>query len=171
MTTTWRYQLPALPDGSDSWSIVFIDSTGCVAVLSDYGTWCFRWVTAHTGFPDFRQFFESTGPDYVAGKFGMGKKEELQVYDGQETFEKIREHIRTERRAQRLSHEDALREWEIASSVEDDIVGFYDWYRETSFESAHEFAVYRMSYGLKHWVTVALPRLQELLRKELEAEK
>ena len=169
VTTTWRYALPSLPAGTDSWSIVFVDSTGAVAVLSDYGNWCYRWVTEHTGFRDFREFLVQADWDYVARKLGSGRREDLSVYDGNATSVAIRAHVATARRDGSLSAEDAATEWALAkdSELEDSIVGFHDWYRETSLPNPYEFAVYRMDHGLKHWATVSLPRLQEAIREEL----
>jgi hypothetical protein len=170
VTTTWRYVLPALADGSDSWSIVFVDSTGAVAVLSDYGNWCYRWLTAHTGFRDFREFLVQVDWDYTARKLGSGRREDLSVYDGDATFVAIRAYIVTARREGTLDAEEAQKEWRLAddSGLESNLVGFHEWYQQTSLPSPYEFAVYRMDHGLKHWATVSLPRLQELIRADLK---
>lgn len=171
--TTWRYSLPSLPGGEDSWSIVFVDSTGCVAVLSDYGDWCFRWQQRHCGHDDVRDFLWRLDADYLARKLGMGRKEELQVYDGEATRKRIREHICQYRRSGSLSKEVAREEWELAGNDLEDNgeVGFHEWYLNTSFSDAYEMASYRMSHGLHHWATVSFLRLKTLLLAELEAEK
>lgn len=171
--TTWRYVLPSLPKGEDSWSIVFVDSTGCVAVLSDYGDWCYRWVTKHCGFDDFRKFLVQADWGYVAMKLGLGREDALRVYDGEATRKNIRRRIREARRDGSLSKKQARDEWELAGSdIEDNgLVGFHEWYQHTKFSDAYECAVYRMSHGLHHWVTVSFPRLKEVLRAELAAEK
>jgi len=168
---TWRYVLPSLPEGRDSWSIVFVDSTGCVAVLSDYGDWCYRWVTKHCGFDDFRKFLAQAETDYVARKLGGGRRGDLEVYDGHATAKNIRERICSYRRDGTFSREKARHEWNlVGSDVEDNTIGFHDWYMHTSFDCSYEFAIYRMSESLKHWATVSFPRLQELLRAELASE-
>lgn len=171
--TTWRYVLPSLPDGKDSWSIVFVDSTGCVAVLSDYGDWCYRWQTRHCGHNDFRDFLCRLDSDYVARKLGLGRKEELQVYDGEATRKNIRRRICESRRDGSLSRRVARAEWDLAGGdIEDNgLVGFHEWYQHTTFSDAYDFAIYRMSHGLHHWVTVSFPRLKDMLRAELAAEK
>ena len=167
--TTWRYELPSIPHG-DSWSIVFIDSTGCVAICSDYGDWCHRWQTRYCGYSDFRDFLVSAGSDYVANKLGSGRREELKVYAGSATRKNIRQHIRERRRSGYLSKEQARGEWELAGSdIEDGLTGFGEWLQQTSFSDAYELAIYRMSFGLEHWSTVSFPRLKAMLRAELVA--
>lgn len=169
-TTTWRYYLPALPDYSDSWSIVFVDSTGCVAVCSDYGDWCHRWVTKYTGCADFRDFFVDSGADYVASKFGGGRRYELDVLDGDATRRRIRRDICERRRQGGLSREEARVEWELCDSVVEGDREFSLWLRDTRLDDAFELAVHTMAGGLKHWVTVSLPRLQQMIREQLAAE-
>jgi len=171
--TTWRYHLPSLPDWKDTWSIVFVDSTGCVAICSDHGSWCYRWDVKHSGHDDFREFLLRADGDYVARKLGQGRKEELEVYDGERTLKNIRWHILQDRRHGDLTKEQARKEWELAGSeVEDNgIVGFHEWYQRTSYADAYEFARYRMSYGLQHWTKVSFLRLKEAIRAELAGER
>lgn len=168
---TWRYYLPALEDHTDSWSIVFVDSTGCVAVCSDYGDWCYRWVTRYTGCADFRDFLVDVGADYVASKFGGGRRHELDVLDGDATRTSIRREICAQRRRGSLSREVARAEWERCDSIVDGEVEFHDWLRETNLDDAYEYAVHTMASGIKHWVTVSLPRLQAMIRKQLSDER
>jgi hypothetical protein len=171
--TTWRYCLPALPGGGDSWSIIFLDSTGCVAVCSDYGDWCYRWQTRYCGHDDFRQFLAHADSGYVAHKLGCGRREELQVYDGEATRKHIQRYICERRREGGLSKEEARHEWALAGSDLEDNgqVGFHEWYLQTEIGDAYEFAVYRMSHGLHHWMTVSFRRLQGILRAQLAAER
>jgi hypothetical protein len=171
--STYRYHLPSLPDWRDSWSIVFVDSTGTVAVCSDYGDWCYRWSVQHCGHSDFREFLLQADWHYVATKFGSGRREELKVYDGEETRKRIQSYILKTRRELGLSKSQARHEWALAnSSVEDDgEVGFHHWIAETRIEEAFEFGVYRMSRGLEHWAKISFPRLQDAIRAELKSER
>ncbi len=171
--TTYRYHLPPLPKFHDSWSIVFVDSTGCVAVCSDHGDWCYRWNVQHCGHSDFREFLLGADWHYIANKLGGGRREELRVYDGEETRKRIQRYICETRRERDLSKAQARHEWELAdSSVEDDgEVGFNRWLEDTRLEEAYEFAAYRMSRGLEHWAKISLPRLQDAIRAELENER
>jgi hypothetical protein len=164
---TWRYYLPESRELRDGWSIVFVDSTGCVAVCSDYGDWCYRWVTRHTGCEDFRDFFVSTTADYVASKFGGG----LRVLDGDATRDNIRKDICERRRRQSLARDEARAEWELCDSVVDGELEFQLWRRETELPDSYEMAVHTVESGLKHWTTVSLPRLQAMMREQLAAER
>lgn len=162
---TFRYELPALSDHTDSWSIVFVDETGCVAVLSDYGNWAHRWWTPHTGKDDIRDFIASMGTDYAANKLGtVGDNDQ---YDGRATQEKIRAHIEKFETGDVLRHEMCL--WEDTDFDEER--GFTRWWESTKLDEPWTFQVRRRSPRLEHWVKVSLPRLQQAIRAELDLER
>ncbi len=166
---TWRYYVPSLEDGTDSWSIVFIDSTGVVAVCSDYGDWCYRWVTRYTGSEDFRDFFVGRGSDYVASKLSSGRRDG-EVFDEDTTRANVRREILTLRRDRTLSAEEARDEWDRSGGIDGEL-GFQDFLGDTDLADMYECAASCMAGGLKHWVTVSLPRLQQLIREQLATER
>lgn len=166
---TWRYYL-APTDGppADSWSVVFVDSTGSVAVLSDYGHYSFRWHTPHTGKEDFRDFLVDCGADYIANK--LGRTEDTQAFDGEATEKRIRDHIAERARKGHISTVAARREHERLPTL-DDALDFERWAGATKIREPHLLAVYGRTGHFDHWVRVSLPRLQAAIRTELRLER
>jgi hypothetical protein len=166
---TWRYHLKGQKEPYDSWTIAFVDSTGCVAILSDYGDWCYRWSTPNTGHGDFREFFIGIDASYAARK--LANESDRNQFDGEATRKRIRQDILRDRRARACSADWARQEWDLVDVIEDDHeCSFSAFLAETSIEDAFEYAITRMGRGLTHWVHVSLPRLQQLIREELASE-
>ena len=166
---TWRYSLPGQKEPYDSWTIAFIDSTGCVAILSDYGDWCYRWSTPNTGKDDFRKFFVGIDASYAAGK--LARQEDRSVFDGAATRERIRKDILRDRRDLSLTAEQAREEWDLVDTIDDDNeCSFGEYLQNTELQDVFEYAAHRLASGLRHWVTVSLPRLQQMIREELARE-
>ena len=64
--TTWRYHLPNI--NLEGWVIAFLDSTGCLSVLSDFGDYGYRWHEGGWGPGDFREFFVRCDSGYISRK-------------------------------------------------------------------------------------------------------
>lgn len=167
-TVTWRYSLPSLPDHSDSWSVVFIDSRGVVSIVSDYGNWGHCWPVRHTGHDDIREFLLRCDWDYVARK--LGTREDLQVFDGEATQKSIRRDICEARRHRCLDREQARERFDAVPEA-NTLFDFYDWYQHSDIEDPDEIVRYRMSFGLEHWVKVSFERLKAQIREQLATER
>lgn len=166
--TTWRYTLNSCDNPRDSWSIVFVDSTGCFSVLSDHGDWAYRWVTQHTGQDDFRKFLVQIDSNYLARK--IGRAEDNAVFDGDRTRQDLRKQVIELRREGRWTRDRARREWDLVGEIEGHPVSFDLFLQSTTIEEAWEFRHTRREFGLDHWSRVSFPRLKEVIRAELARE-
>ncbi|MGK3995025.1 hypothetical protein [Sorangium sp. So ce1024] len=166
---TWRYYLRG-PDLG--WAEILLTSSGMFAATSDYGHYAHPWRSF--GERDFREFVASLSGswNYVAGK--LSRRSE---YQGPETLARLKRHIVDARRFGGLTSEDAREIWDELSeyNIDDDVFGFSHWLRESDGASkigdAFEFAVYDYPSDVKAFCRKILPRLAEVLRAELEAEK
>lgn len=157
----WRYKLPSIREPVfDSWSVVFIDSTGVFSVVSDYGNWAYWWTSFGD---DIRKFLTQCDSDYVGRKLGGA---DLRVFDGEETQKEVRKEICRARREGELDRYRAREEWDNAGIIDDEYT-FQQFLEDTGLDDLHECARMRWDHGIKHWSHVSFPRLQELLRKEL----
>jgi hypothetical protein len=164
---TWRYYLPSGPD--QQWAEIVLVSTGMFAAVSDWGNYAYAW----RGFGEcFRRFIIriSDSPSYVMSKISR------EEYDGEATEAAIKKEILRLRRAKEITAEqalgfvDELGEHGVGSSE----AGFALWYYENrgskAIEEAHSLSERSYPHGVQHFCQRILPRLAEVLRKELEAE-
>lgn len=159
----WRYAEPNR-DTFEGWFIAFLDSAGCLAILSDYGDYSYRWCWNRED-KDIRAFLAGCNAGYVAEKLGYNVKSE---FDGEATRRAIQEHILDARRWGDLDKEEARREWDAIGSMEDEL-GFHSWYSETKISDAHEF--YRTCKPqLQAFMKEVWPRLQARIAAELKSE-
>ncbi len=87
----WRYEEANSAEYYGGWFITFIDTKGCLAVLSDYGDYSYRW----SGSGDIRKSLLNFNDDYVFEKLGYNVKSEI---DGESVRKRIREYILQQRR-------------------------------------------------------------------------
>jgi hypothetical protein len=168
--TTWRYYLPSTKD--QPWAEVLLASSGMFAAVSDYGNYAYPW-RAH-GERDFREFVAGLAKDgnYAAGKFSRRSE-----YQGRETLAAVKRHICEGRRAGWCDADEAREMWDELSDfdIESHADEFSRWLRESDGAStiadAFEFAVYDYPADVKAFCRLVLPRLAEVLRAELEAER
>jgi hypothetical protein len=160
----WRCAIPSIK--GQGWGIFLLDSTGMFAAVTDYGNYAFKWT--HHGCDDFREFVIDlkNSPDYVLGKVSHGKE-----YQGQKTNENIKNEILRARREGYLSEDQAKEEWELVGDELEYHEGFLDWYNQTSLCDAQEMSRYDYPPDEKAFAKILLPRLAQILEKELENEK
>jgi hypothetical protein len=169
MVKVWRYTLPSTREPVyDSWSIVFVDETGCVAIISDWGNWSMRWVTQHTAHTDFRRFLIQCDYDYAARK--LGRSEDQSVFDAEATRAAINKHVLEARRDKSLTKAQADKEMRLLDMIEDHHASFDLWLQETKLEEAWNFRVSKRAHGLDHWTRVSFERLKAVIKAELDAE-
>lgn len=168
--TTWRYYLPSTKD--QPWAEVLLTSSGMFAVVSDYGNYAYPW-RAH-GDRDFREFVAGLAKD---GDYAAGKLSQRTAYRGDETLAAIRRHILQERRSGRLTAAEASEFWNEMDEYDLDRYAeeFSRWLRESdgasTFTDAFGFAVYDYPADVKAFCRLVLPRLADVLRAEIEAER
>ena len=80
----WRYSFPS--ENGEGWAIVFLDSAGCFAALSDWGAWSYRWDARGIDEPDFRAFFLNASDEYLLQKFNPVKE-----YNPEETLKAVKQ--------------------------------------------------------------------------------
>lgn len=165
---TWRYHLPS--QGMEGYAVVFIDSAGVFSAVSDYGSYGHVW--SHHGCRDIREFIMDLykDPDYAAKKLNDCRPA---VYDGEATEKHIRRMILEYRREMSWTKNQAREEWELLDGCNNVFYrsDFDDWYQHTRFDCANEFAVHRMNSQVMAFCTKVLPRLSQVLRDELMAER
>lgn len=163
---TYRYHLPSA--NGEGWAIVFLDSTGCFSVLSDWGNYGHRWPYQGWGPGDFRAFFLQCEDDYVLRKIAPSKE-----YNGGASCESIKSHILERRRSLAWTRQRARDEWrllvDICESV-DNIADLTRWYDQTTINDAGELTVYSSSRQAKMFIANVLPRLRDVIRAELAKE-
>lgn len=107
----WRYAGASVD--RQGWFVAFVDEVGCVAVLSDFGDYAYRWggVPREVG---IRRFLTQCERSYVLDKFTYGKKE----FDEERTRASALEAILEERYAHRCAAEEAREVFdEVTSAV------------------------------------------------------
>lgn len=65
-TKTWRFSGPSI--SGEGWWVAFIDEAGCLAVLSDFGDYSFRWNLRGIGEPNLVRFLVKCDSPYVLNK-------------------------------------------------------------------------------------------------------
>jgi hypothetical protein len=168
--TTWRYYMPSTKD--QAWAEVLLTSSGMFAVVSDYGNYAYPW-RAH-GERDFREFVAGLAKD---GNYAAGKLSQRTAYQGDATLAAIKRHICEGRRAGWCNAAEAREMWSELDAY--DLDGYAEefsrWLRESDgarkIADAFEFAVYDYPADVKAFCRLVLPRLAEVLRAELEAER
>lgn len=166
--TCWRYYLPS--QKGEGFAEIVLCSSGFFGAVSDYGNYSFAW--RHFGEGDFRAFVAGLGWDYLAGKLGPCSGHQDQA-DYERTVKVIREHILEHRREGYYSKDMARAEWEAVELLDGEAteVGIHEWMEATRIEDACELISYGPSVHLRAFCRQTMPRLAELLRAELEAER
>jgi len=161
----WRYSVPS--EEGEGWAILFLDSAGCFAALSDWGDWAYRWNPR--GYEegdarDFRHFILSCDDDYLLRKLAP-----TQEYDGESTFKNVKETIIGLRREGEWTKDEAREEWDKLEYCEGmhSEFNFLDWSRDTKLEDTHEIAVFMYSQQAKMFLARCMPRLREAIKNDL----
>jgi len=170
-----RYEVPTTRAG-EGWAIAFVDSVGCLAVLSDYGDYTYRWPSKGWGSIDFRRFLLGIGTDYLLRKLCGSERE----YRGAETLEAIRGEILDRRREARrnpssriaLTWDEACHEWDLLSEFDlRDRGGFERWCErsglgEPETREAVGFPRQAVAFAERAW-----PRIRRAIELDLAFEQ
>lgn len=161
------YDLPSIK--GEGWARVILTSDGMFSTCSDWGNYAFWW-GCH-GCCDFREFViglvGSVG--YVCSKFCSRPY----PYDGDATLQSVKQHIVEERRAMRTTREEAREEWDLLREHEDleNEFSFVRWLDDTKLGDAYEFAAHSPPGDAVGFCKHIFPRLAELLKAEMAAER
>jgi hypothetical protein len=155
----WRYSVPNV--NHSGWAICFIDQAGCLAILSDYGNYAYRWPAGGIReFPDLRHFLlKCSGDDYLISKLASRSQ-----YSPEKTCVAIKEAIagitNDVERAKEQRH------LEDNDDVEDES-DFVDWCEETSFDCPWEFRCDDYCSDARAFMKQSWPRLLEQIREDI----
>ncbi|MHB1419325.1 MAG: hypothetical protein ACYCX4_06995, partial [Bacillota bacterium] len=89
------------------------------------------------------------------------------VYDCEETIKNIKETIIDVRRDGSWSKEQARKEWDLLDSDLEYEYGFYRWQDRTKFDDAYDLARYAYPASALAFAKKLMPRLAEVLKREL----
>lgn len=168
----WRYRVPGDPKGGDTGGIVVICSDGYFSTVSDYGNYSFFWGSAG---PCFRTFLLrcTESPDYFINKLHHGDK----VLDTEAAVKAAKTYILRARRDRDIkSYEarEAIDELEFVDSLSAMEHWHNNWYTKLpydSYEITHGLFPMRYPSDVVQFVTKIMPRLAEMIKKELAAEQ
>lgn len=160
-TKHWRYSVPNRK-GYEGWAILFLDSEGCFAALSDYGDWSYRWnARGFSPDEDIRKFLLRCDDDYLLRKIAP-----QQEYDPDKTKANIRELILGMRRERQLTKDEALEEWELTSDLSNEYE-FGRWAELTQLPDTSELFCQKYSEQAKAFLKECMPRLREVIKNDL----
>ncbi len=153
----------------EGWNLVVLDQDGgeCTLFASgDYGSYVARFYFGK----DFREAFLNFDKEYLLRKIAKDD-----VYDGDTTLKEIKWRIIQYRQDGSWSREQARKEWDLLNDYDFDYKEqFYEWAQETEtydcYFDAFEIACYKFPAAAVAFVERALPRLKQLIQKELEEE-
>lgn len=160
---TWRYVVPNVK--GEGWGIFLLDSSGMFAVVSDFGSYAFKW--ADWGQGDFRAFLVQLDKGYLCGKLAMGRSKE---YQGKETLDNIRDQILQRRRDGSLDKETARAEWKLAEKVDSHYAeDFAEWLHDTKLGAdSYELSVYDTPGQIRMFYDRVFKRLVPILKQDLD---
>jgi hypothetical protein len=166
MIQTHRYFLNNDED-QEGWNLVILDQDGreCTLFASgDYGSYATRFYFEK----DFRGALLDFDKEYLLRKIAKRN-----IYDGDQTKKEIKLYILRSLYSSGLSREEARREWDLIEGY--DIyheVDFHHWLNATEldWDIVTDFMSYRYTAGAVAFAERTLPRLQQLISKELGKE-
>ena len=163
---SWRYEVKN-DKHCQGWAILHLDEGGFFGVCSDFGDYAFLW-SGH-GTRDFREFVCTLthDPDYTANKLCMGRSDR-EEYDAEATIKSIQEHIAGE---DGWSATHAKEETDLMEALRNNDITFDDWCRDTRIQEPWELHYTTVNRQALAFVKQVLPRLVEVIKKELESEK
>jgi hypothetical protein len=93
------------------------ESTGELAITSDWGNWAHRWNPRHLGSPSLHAFLGEGSLDYIANKLmPLGDRRE---FDPHETSKYIRARVLERRRSRMIDEYEARGYWDALGSLAD----------------------------------------------------
>lgn len=161
----WRHHIPNDSKTFSGWGVFFLDSSGCLSILSDYGNFGYHWSSFGS---DIRKFLLGCDPSYLMGKFLLG---DTKVPDVKRSTAAIRAHILEARRCGDLDRGTARAEWEflLAYEVSEDTG---EWLDLTSISGGWELlsSKYASEDAMSSFLGLVWPRYLEALRADLSTE-
>lgn len=163
-TQFWRYYLPSIK--GEGYAVIFLDSAGVFSAVSDWGNYGYIW--GNHGCKSIKHFLVKCHKDwdYLAGKFNPNK-----IADYDKSIERIKEHIKTYLEDGTYSEDFAVREMDLINQTDPETYAFHEWYGATEISDAAEMIVYVINPQVEMFCKKVIPRLVEILKKELEAEE
>ena len=164
----WRYSFPS--ENGEGWAIIFLDSAGCFAALSDWGNWTYRWNSRGINEPDFRQFFLTASDEYLLEKLNP-----VQEYDPEDTLKAVKqaylEAFRSTSWRKRKRFERASA-WMELNEMYNDLYtdsDFDQWLtcNPMDFDEPWYLRCDRHSQQAEQFIKRVMPRLREAIRKDL----
>jgi len=167
-----RYVLPSIK--GEGWAVFVIGSDGYFSGVTDYGNAARWW--GHHGCKDFREFLLPVASewDYFMRKLFPDWEE----YDGKATLVEVKKYILRRRWERHITYKAAREAWdeliEEYESLEHEWM-FTNWVlnarsKVIDYCERSEMRTGRPNCHRKAFVTKAMARLAEVLRKELEEE-
>ena len=158
MTNVYRYAERNRPGTYEGWFIAFMDEAGCLAVLSDYGDYSYRWggIPEGTG---IRRFLTQCEPEYVLRKLSR-----RDWFDVEKNVAAVRQALLERETGDPEEFYDELRsigsEYELTRWLEDVDHGLelYD------LLPGHSHSPQALAFMERVW-----PRLMALVRTDLDA--
>ena len=90
------------------WAVVFVDEkTGTIGIHSDYGDWNFSWPKPGRGDCMLKEFFDEADCDYLARKFMLGRRSEIEEFDQEATKRSFVKELIERRREERIKKQAA----------------------------------------------------------------
>lgn len=168
-----RYVLRPTKEQGFEWAHIVLGSDGYFSAVSDYGNYAYLW--NHHGCVDFREFLAD--PKVDVHYFGKKLAPNSDRFSEERTVRYVRERIIDLRKQKLIGRETARTEWEIIDEhlrSNGQVLGLHDWMEDT--ELGKWLEIYDISQSEPDPEVVAfcsriLPRLAELLRAELAAER
>lgn len=161
-TTHRRYDLRSERGG---WlATVFLGAEGILSTVSDYGNYGYWWGSVQD---DFRAFLCRIDDGYLLGKVSPGEE-----VDEKASEAGVKACILRLRREKRIDADTARDEWDLLSYVRDGDEGGW-WAQTTLGEHADpmELWSWRSNQQAVAFCERVMPRLREMLRAELAAER
>lgn len=161
---TWRYSA-----GGFGWYVAFVDESGAVSILSDYGNYGYFWHRRSLPYSDeqggIRKFLTSCDASYVLSK--LATRDE---FDPQATKQRFKSFVLEFRRSHpkpqfkeicRMAYSgiDEIADW--------DELGFYDFIRDCDLDGANETLVYDYPQQAQAFMTEVWPRIVDDIKKDL----
>lgn len=162
----WRYAFPSRK--GEGWAIFVLGSDGYFSVVSDFGNYSYIW--SSIGCDDFREFLLEIESGYLLGKISRQTE-----WQGEEVLKSVKQYILEHRRDGSYTREEAREEWDLLQEVNDFYAegDFQEWYFHSGskIQDAYEFSRKDYPTEARNFCTQVMPRLREVLKAELAAEK
>lgn len=161
----WQYTLDYV--NGEGWAIIILREDGFLSAVSDFGNYAYRW--PNHGRSDFREFLlrAERDWDYFAKKLNPNRH-----LDSEASLNKLREELLRLRRTKGISKKAAQETLYLINGYSEDWEGLVrDPEIAEVIQEPWRFAVMRLCSDVVSFCKIILPRLSEVLRKQLLEEK